>query len=423
MADVSEEVKVAPDHSANGHAESRSTTEFREAIENRWVTLDHLIEALAKRRASQDAERKALYDRDFCQMRDVYNTEGNRIEESYFCQNLEGGALLTRHETPRRRCRTAAEETKHRRRRWFRNRTRRWGCTTTYRIHVRYPTQAVGAVTPEFANALWRCMSLSKRATQLLRTQNSIAIHKSMYSVIVYLLSVLDTVAASPPASPDGARPEAEKTGAGDEKPGPGMKETTPKDRRVKIAIDDAQERLDHAVRQFDACTRWGSNFAYFNGMLFGLVVLALAGLTALQAIGDTADVEMFLAVTSAGGAGAMVSAMSRMGSDAFYLDPLAEHRGVALLGAFRPLIGAVFGAAAFLVVEGGLLDVVPASVGDAEPTRTFFFAALGFLAGFNERFATGVLSRAGAGAGDSGQHLQERSGASTGAGAHPPAG
>jgi hypothetical protein len=408
MADVSEEAKVTPDHSANGHQEGSSTTELQDAIENRWVSLDHLIEAHAKRRASQDADRRALYDRDFFRMRKAYeDVEGNRIEESYFCQNLEGGALLTRHETTTRRCPTADGATK--RRRWLGNLTRGWGCTTTYRIHVRYPTEAVGAVTPDFANALWRCMSLSKRATQLLRTQNSIAIHKSMYSVVVYLLSVLDTVAASPPASLGGAGPEAGKT--------------SPQDHRVKIAIDDAQKRLDDAMRQFDACARWGSNFAYFKGMLFGLVVLALAGLAALWAIGDTADVEMFLAVTSAGGAGAMVSAMSRMGSDAFYLDPLAEHRGVTLLGAFRPLIGAVFGAATFLVVEGGLLDVVPASVGDAEPTRTFFFAALGFLAGFNERFATGVLSRAGAGAGDSGQHLPERSGASMGAAAHAQAG
>lgn len=406
MADVSEEVKVTPDHSANGHQEGSSTTELQDAIENRWVSLDHLIEAHAKRRASQDADRRALYDRDFFRMRKAYeDVEGNRIEESYFCQNLEGGALLTRHETRRGRCRTAEETTTHRR--WFGDRTRGWRCTTTYRIHVRYPTQAVSAVTPDFANALWRCMSLSKRATQLLRTQNSIAIHKSMYSVIVYLLSVLDTVAASPTPSPG---------------TGPGAGEASPRDHRVTTAIEDAQNRLDEAGRQFDVCTRWGSNFAYFKGMLFGLVVLALAGLTALWAIGDTADVEMFLAVTSAGGAGAMVSAMSRMGSDAFYLDPLAEHRGVALLGAFRPLIGAVFGAATFVVVEGGLLDVVPASVSDAE-TRIFFFAALGFLAGFNERFATGVLSRAGASAGDSGQHLPDRSGASTVAGAHAPGG
>ncbi|HEV2810203.1 MAG TPA: hypothetical protein VGV93_07390 [Acidimicrobiales bacterium] len=57
------------------------------------------------------------------------------------------------------------------------------------------------------------------------------------------------------------------------------------------------------------------------------------------------------------------------------------------LLGAFRPLIGAVFGAATFLVVAGGLLDVVPDSVEASPTTELLFFAALGFLAGFNERF------------------------------------
>jgi hypothetical protein len=347
---------------ANGRRSRSTVTEFENAIAAEAVTLEHLVDALALRRATRDAESRALYDGYFSRLTKAYQLGGATIEDSFFCQNLAGGALLTKRPGPKRRWRRSS---KH-----------------TYRIHIRYPTESVLAVTPDFAEALWRSVALSKRATQLLRTQNSIALHKSMYSVVVYLLSVLDTVRGEARSSEQGEDEDSRR-------------------KRIEMAVADAHKHLDQAARQFDACTRWGSNFAYFNGMLIGLAVLAACVAAAVLVLRNNQDARTFLAVTSAGGAGAVVSVMSRMGSRAFYLDPLAEHRAVRLLGTFRPLIGAVFGAATFLIVAGGLLDVVPAAVEAAEPaTRLYYFSALGFIAGFNERFATGVLSNAASRAG-----------------------
>lgn len=352
-----------PGAKANGRRLRGAVPEFDRAIEEGSVSLDHLVEAVTKKRTSHDAHSRALHESYFSKLIKAYQADGVSIEESYFCQNLPGGALLTKRKTEKSRWRRTDDQ---------------------YRIHIRYPTASVVTVTPGFAQVLWRCVALSKRATQLLRTQNSIAIHKSMYSVVVYLLSVLDTVQSeAPPPSPD-ADTEA------------GIEDT--KRERIKIAIADAHRRLDEAGRHFDAATRWGSNFAYFNGMLIGLAVLGLVVLGASALISQptsSSSTDTFLAVMSAGSAGAVVSVMTRMGSDNFYLDPLAEHRAVRMLGAFRPLIGAVFGAATFLVVAGGLLDVVPASVEGSPTTRLFYFSALGFVAGFNERFATGVLANA----------------------------
>lgn len=119
-------------------------------------------------------------------------------------------------------------------------------------------------------------------------------------------------------------------------------------------------------------------------------------------------DAKIFLAVTSRrsrrGGERHAEDGLPRL----LPLDFLAEHRAVRLLGTLRPLIGAVFGAATFLIVAGGLLDVVPAAVDAAEPaTRLYYFSALGFIAGFNERYATGVLSNAASRAG--GKHGPRR--------------
>lgn len=336
----------------NGHRAHLRVPEFDHAIRSHSVSLDHLIDALTMKRVSHDGERRAAYDQYFSSMLQAYQHDGVLVEDSFFCKRIQGGALLTKRSTKNHR---HSEE--------------------TYRIHIRYPTESVLAVTPEFAQVVWRCISLSKRATQLLRTQNSIAIHKSMYSMVVYLLSVLDTVQM------DGHTPTGVRGVDAD------------RGQRIRIALQEAHEQLTVAENQFEASTRWASNFAYVNGMLLGLALLGIIGLTAFNVLTRTTNLTTFLAVAYAGCAGAVVSVMTRMSSESFHIDSLAEHRAVWMLGVFRPLLGAVFGAALFVAVAGGLVDVVPASVEASASTRVFYFSALGFVAGFNERFATGVLS------------------------------
>jgi hypothetical protein len=57
-------------------------------------------------------------------------------------------------------------------------------------------------------------------------------------------------------------------------------------------------------------------------------------------------------------------------------------------LGAVRPLIGAVFGSVLFAMFDSGILPEV--EVADDKPLG--FYAVIGFLAGFNERFAQDML-------------------------------
>ena len=135
------------------------------------------------------------------------------------------------------------------------------------------------------------------------------------------------------------------------------------------------------------------AHFQYFIGMAGGIIglaffvvlsTLALAGLTALGL-----DVGLLLASVIAGGAGAVVSVMTRVTSGRLLLNFEAGTGMLLLLGLFRPLLGAVFGAAIFVLVVAGLL---PLSV--PEPSKQlYFFAGLGFIAGFSERWAQDMIS------------------------------
>jgi hypothetical protein len=62
-------------------------------------------------------------------------------------------------------------------------------------------------------------------------------------------------------------------------------------------------------------------------------------------------------------------------------------------MGALRPAIGAVFALAVFVFAMSPILPLDDTSRGD-----TFFLVALGFLAGFSERFAQDMFVRSGQG-------------------------
>jgi hypothetical protein len=127
----------------------------------------------------------------------------------------------------------------------------------------------------------------------------------------------------------------------------------------------------------------------YGYGMIIGtLLVAALcAGLAvAFKAHGVSASMGVAL---PAGALGALVSVLQRMTSGTLKLDFNAGRPLLMLFGIFRPLIGAIFGMVLFALFKAEVLPGVAGS--DKEPLA--FFAGLGFLAGFNERFAQDTLA------------------------------
>jgi hypothetical protein len=113
-----------------------------------------------------------------------------------------------------------------------------------------------------------------------------------------------------------------------------------------------------------------------------------------------------FVGCLIAGGMGAVVSVMSRMTFRTLSLDCGAGGSVLAMLGAFRPVIGMVMGAAMWVLTASGVLAIVPSDPGKL----TFFRILTAFLAGFSERWAQDMLGRtaeqiAGHGASPSGRN------------------
>ena len=150
-------------------------------------------------------------------------------------------------------------------------------------------------------------------------------------------------------------------------------------------------------------CATRRAQTEYFRGMLSPgsllLVPLLLAALvTALVNESFSGALGQTVLTALAGGAGATVSVMWRMTSGTFSINlPTLDYRAarsqLRLMGALRPVIGAIFGLAVYVFA---MSPILPLDAGSK--TDTYFVVALGFLAGFSERFAQDMFIRSGQG-------------------------
>ena len=63
----------------------------------------------------------------------------------------------------------------------------------------------------------------------------------------------------------------------------------------------------------------------------------------------------------------------------------------VVMLGAFRPVLGAIFGTATFFALESGVFQPTP----DTDATAFFYYPLFAFAAGFSERYAHVIMGDA----------------------------
>jgi hypothetical protein len=170
-------------------------------------------------------------------------------------------------------------------------------------------------------------------------------------------------------------------------------------ERGAASTTKDAPEAVDAATKEVaeirdeyvTAATR-SAQIVYFWGMIAGLAWLALISLFIIPVLNalDTPRwaVEGFYGCAIAGGLGAMVSVVARMNTNSFNLEYDVGRPTLRRLGAFRPLVGAVFGVVIYLALVSHLMHI---EVGSGE--RQFpFLAVWAFIAGFSERFVRDTL-------------------------------
>ena len=296
-------------------------------------SLDQLIEAERAKRTGDRAITPAHYD----SLRTRYEETHGEIVDLYVCKNVEGaGAVLT----------------------------------SSNEIKVRYPADQVAALQPEFEDALWRATALAREGRQLLVGRQAKILAGMIQSVIVYLLGVLDSQHRSLPAT-------------GDQAPAGSPA-------RIEESLSTARKELgrirDYLRRSADVTAQ---RF-YLQGMLLGLPVLPLLALAVARVHMRGVPMAPLVVTGLAGGVGALISVMTRITSGKLALDRHAGRSVLTLAGAFRPPIGAVLGLVLYVVIQAGLIPLaIPAA-----PKDLYTFSAVGFLAGFSERFAQDMLAK-----------------------------
>lgn len=228
---------------------------------------------------------------------------------------------------------------------------------------------------------LFQCLHLHYKALEFLTPQPRKICLRMIFGVITTLLGTLDH------------RQLDRNTGRAAVKPfgaDPGEVETL-------------ERELAQAQAYYAASAQRQAQLEYLVGMVMFLG-LAVAGTAAIALLTGLLDEAATVSVLG-GAAGAVVSVMNRMTSGRLEVRPEAGKKTIRALGFMRPVIGATFGAVVYLFLDGGIVEVLSPPDGGA---NLAFYASLGFLSGFSERFAQDVIAQAGrekppaaAGAGD----------------------
>ena len=231
-------------------------------------------------------------------------------------------------------------------------------------------TDWVARGSPEIANTLHSCETLAMRAGEMLRGPPERVAMQWILAVAGHLLGFVD---------------------AEDRSHGRGEATRLVRRKRNELArIEAYYHRAGEKV----------GRLVYFAGMLYGVVLVALAGLAAgallwwwTELDPNDATSHQLAATYSMGAIGALMSVMTRMASSkegAFSLDFEVGRAPLRSLGILRPFIGAISALIVFFALAGDIVQPLP-----AEEPSIYLFAIAGFLAGFSERWASVIFGRA----------------------------
>jgi hypothetical protein len=207
---------------------------------------------------------------------------------------------------------------------------------------------------------LFRCVHLHYRALEFLTPQPRKICMRLIFGVIMALLGTLDA-----------HRARGEET----EEP---------------LELETLQNEIAEAERYYERAAQRQGQLEYLVGMLMALVsagiLVSLLAVLGVNPIGHPIGVSLI-----AGGIGGVLSVMTRMTNGNLYVRAEAGKWAIRALGGIRPIVGAAFGAALYILLAGGVVDFFKAPAGD----KTLFYAGLAFLAGFSERFAQDAIAGA----------------------------
>lgn len=231
-------------------------------------------------------------------------------------------------------------------------------------LYLTYSPQQKG-VTKTTEEMLWEIESLNREMRSTLEGAERKVLSSRLYSLACLVFSTIETKSLTP-------------------------------DSDVEDKVDFATEELGRIRKTYATVALRDAQFRYLRGLLWGTIVLWIS-LIASEVIfslisADTADPKVWqLMISSAlsGSFGADVSVLSRITFGKLNVNYLTGDKMLRLLGAFRPVIGAILGLSLFALIYGTIL---PLEYPSNPKEMTLFFAGVGFLAGFSERWAQDML-------------------------------
>jgi hypothetical protein len=238
-----------------------------------------------------------------------------------------------------------------------------------------FGTQNLPYHVPAFCETAWRILWVAGKVERMsdfrLPESTRCVLADMLHQVAVLLLSHLEAVGVgtADPRTPDG-RKVAE--------------------RLLEDAARDANQELDKLEQYVDRMAIRVAVRYYLFGLPAGVLLLCPLVAT-VQLIAPDGQVKLHLMLSVvAGGIGSITSVMFRVTrGQKLSIDTGQGGLVTWASGIFRPFIGAVFGAAFYVLVSSGLF---PLQVPDDNVAH--FYAGLAFLAGFSERWAQDTIVR-----------------------------
>ena len=253
------------------------------------------------------------------------------------------------------------------------------------RLHLFLPM-----LTPTTAQAirtLSKCQEKAVYARRFLQDDDLRQCLTLLYWPADALIARADAGAAAPgtekPAgnTPESAQPANTATGH----------EPAKNDISADQFFNVVEEQLDVAEQYYQHFTQRTVRSAYFRGIGYGMV--AVVGLFVVLYVfrrALNAPVALLWSIV-AGGLGALTSVLSSATFGRIILDRSQGGTWNTFLGAFRPIIGSLFGVAFFVLIYAGFLPIkVPNGNG-----MIALYASVAFLAGFSQRWAQDTLKAA----------------------------
>jgi hypothetical protein len=263
---------------------------------------------------------------------------------------------------------------------------RRWWLTQQrkpVRLHLMLPTPA----TAQVLMPLSRCGTQAIYARRFLQDEDLRQCLTLLYWPAEALIARADADAADPAPGEQAASNVLNSSQPATTAPTPKMGTN---DSDADQLADVVNKQLDTADQYYQHFTQRSIRMAYFRGIGYGMLTVVVLFLAFYLFRGFFKAPIALLWSIMAGALGALTSVLSSATFGRIVLDRTQGGIWNTFLGAFRPIIGALFGAAFFILISAGFLPVkIPSG------NAVALYASIAFLAGFSHRWAQDTLKAA----------------------------